>query len=280
MSKRGLIAVVAFLLLAAACGKEGGSEANLAVEGATATPSTTSKAPQASATASAAAGGAATPAPGAQTGQTETAAKPPPAAQGGVNTPKDGRYVYDYKGESTSPFNPGGPQKFQGELTIDVSHQGSVYQNEETTTVQPGRVTTRTRWESNRILLLYVKVESQGGDFSCEFDPPLLIAKIPIKPETFPTQDFKGKGNACNGKLDITVVGKEPAKDASGRSWSTWRVRVRTQTNTDQGSQSSDETRWFSPDLGAEIRTQGTFKTQFGASKFEGNATSVLKRHP
>jgi hypothetical protein len=278
MNKRLLVAAVTFFLLAAACGKEG-SEANLAVEGATTAPTATAQAPTASATASAPAPGAATSAPGAPAAP-GTASKPAPAAQGGVNTPKDGRYVYDYRGESTSPFNPGGPQKFEGELTTEVSHQGNVYQREQTTSVQPGRTTTRSRWEADRIVLLYIKFETQGGDFSCEFDPPLLIAKIPIKPETFPTQSFKGKGNACNGKLDITVVGKEPAKDTSGRAWSTWRVHVRTQTTTDQGTQSSDQTQWFSPDLGIEIRSQGSFSGQFGAAKFEGNDTAVLKRHP
>jgi hypothetical protein len=202
-----------------------------------------------------------------------------------VNTPKDGRYVYTYKGEASDPFNPTAPpEPFDGERTVEVSHSGNVYTSEETNTEMPGRFTLRTRWEPSRIQLLSFQTETAAGDFNCNFDPPLLIAKIPIRPETFPTQPFKGSGNACEGKLDITVERQEAMKDTTGRSWSTWRIRVKLQAGNDQFTSTTDQTQWFSPDLGIEVRADGTsqgeFRTPTGSQRFEGKSTSVLKSHP
>jgi hypothetical protein len=283
MRKRPILATVAFLLLVAGCGREGALTSELTgtspTPEATTTPAATGPASSPGATATA----AATAAPG--TGGTGGQQTAPPAAQGGVNTPKDGKYVYTYKGEATDPFNPAAPpQKFDGELTIESSHQGNVYTSEQTNTESPGRVTTRSRWEATRITLLSFKTETAGGDFSCTFDPPLLIAKIPIKPETFPTQQLKGTGNACDGKLDISVQAKETVQDATGKSWSTWRVRVKLQVGNEQFTNTTDQTQWFSPELGIEIKTDevsnGEVRSPGGAQKFSGKSGSVLKSHP
>ncbi|MGH2651285.1 MAG: hypothetical protein ACRDHK_08755, partial [Actinomycetota bacterium] len=261
MSKRPLIVLLASLLLYAACGQEGNIVPGLASSdgdpagptpsaGTAAEPSPTApgatKAPAATAAATAPPGG--------------TQAQPTkPVAEGGINPPKDGRYVYTYQGESTDPFNPGAPpQKFSGELYSEVSHQGNVYTEEQTNTETPGRFTTRTRWESSRILLLSFNTETAGGDFSCVFDPPLTIANIPIKPGTIPTQTFKGRGNACNGKLDITVETKENTTDANNKTWSAWRVKVRIEAGNEQFNTITDERQWLAPELGVEVRTDGT----------------------
>lgn len=289
MTKRAVIAAVALLLLAAGCGQEGTIIPDLTAGRGTPAPDAAAT-PHASpgATATAAAGATPTPAPGqataAPTGASQTQPTKP-AAEGGVNTPKDGSYVYTYSGESDDPFNPAAPpQRFDGELTVEISHEGNVYTSEQTNTETPGRFTTRTRWETDRILLLSFKTETSGGDFSCTFDPPLLVAKIPIRPETFPTQNFKGTGNACEGKLDITVEGQETVKDATGRSWDTWRARIRLQAGNEQFTNTTDQKQWLSPELGVEVRTDGTshgeIRTAGGSQTFDGKATSALKRHP
>lgn len=281
MRKRPIIAVLAFPLLVAGCGREGPLVSGLtagSTPAATTTPAPTATAtagPQATATASASA------APGGD-GATQTAK---PASQGGVNTPKDGSFVYTYKGESTDPFNPAAPpQSFDGELTIDSSHQGNIYTSEQTNTEEPGRVTTRTRWEATRILLLSYKTETGGGDFSCTFDPAPVILKIPIQPEKFPTQTLKGSGNACDGSFDLEVVAKESVKDAAGTSWSTWRIKVRLQLGNEQFTLTTNQTQWFSPDLGIEIKTEetsnGEVRTPGGSQQFSGKSNSVLKSHP
>lgn len=287
MTKRPVIAVAALLILAAGCGQEGTIIPDLTAGRGTPAPGATN-APEASPGATTAADATATPAAGQATSAPTTAPQAQttkPAAEGGVNAPKDGSYVYTYSGESDDPFNPTAPpQKFDGELTVDISHQGNVYTSEQTNTETPGRFTTRTRWEADRILLLSFKTETSGGDFSCTFDPPLLIAKIPIRPETFPTQNFKGTGNACQGKLDITVEGQETVKDATGRSWETWRARIRLQAGNEQFTNTTDQKQWLSPELGVEVRTDGTshgeIRTAGGSQTFDGKAASALKRHP
>ena len=287
MTKRAVIVVVALSLLAAGCGQEGTIIPDLTAERGTAAPDATT-APQASPGATNASGATASPAPGQATAAPTTAPQAQttkPAAEGGVNAPKDGSYVYTYSGESDDPFNPAAPpQRFDGELTVDISHQGNVYTSEQTNTETPGRFTTRARWETDRILLLSFKTETPGGDFSCTFDPPLVVAKIPIRPETFPTQNFKGTGNACQGKLDITVEGQETVKDATGRSWSTWRARIRLQAGNEQFTNTTDQSQWLSPELGVEVRTDGTshgeIRTAGGSQTFDGKAATALKRQP
>ncbi len=287
MTMRALIAAVALALFAAGCGQEGSITPGLAGRDATPSATATAASPQESPGATDAAGTAA-PVPGQATaGPTAGPQSQPtkPVAQGGVNTPKDGSYVYTYAGESDDPFNPTAPpERFDGEQTVDISHQGNVYTSEHTNTEEPGRTTTRSRWEPDRILLLSFKAETAGGDFNCTFDPPLLIAKIPVRPETFPTQTLKGTGNFCEGKLDITVEGQETVKDATGRSWSTWRVHVRLQAGNEQFTLTTDDKQWLSPELGVEIRTNGTshgeIRTAGGSQTFDGKATSALKRHP
>jgi hypothetical protein len=140
------------------------------------------------------------------------------------------------------------------------------------------------RWESNRILLTYIKAETPQGDYTCTFNPPLVIAHFPLHAETIPTQNFKGQGNACNGTLDISIVKQEQAKDATGRSWSAWRVRVRTQSNAGQFTQKSDDTRWVAPAIAMEVRTQGTtdlsIKGAGGTQSSHGSEQTALKSYP
>jgi hypothetical protein len=205
---------------------------------------------------------------------------------GGYSPPKDGKYEYRLDGEATNPFNPAAPpQKFSNEtLTKTVTHSGSVITTEQTTSTNAGKTTQRVRWESSRVLLLYVNAETPQGNYSCTFNPPLLITKFPVRAGTIPTQAFKGSGNACSGKLDIAIERRESAKDANGKSWDAWRVRVKTQSNAGQFTQNSDDTRWVSPTLAEEIRSQGTFSLKIngagGSQTSHGSQTTVLKSYP
>jgi hypothetical protein len=286
MTRKLLALLAVAVMLFAACGKEG-EEATLAEGEATAAPSasaavasgakaapgaTTAPGGAAKTTAPAATGAAATRAPGAQ---------PPPPAQGGANRPKDGTYVYNVNGSASDPFNPAAPpQKYSGEQTKVLSHQGDVYTEETTSSEQAGRTTIRTRWATDRVTMLSFKSETQGGEFSCTFNPPLLITKFPTKPETYPKQQLKGQGNACNGSLEITIVKREMVKDASGRAWSTWQAKVRLMFKTEQVTVTNNETRWVSPDLGETIKSVATADGKFGPTTFKGTANTLLKTHP
>ena len=286
-----LVPITALVLLAAACGG-GEKESALTGEAATtASPGATAASPRAGA---ASPGAKATARPAAGTtqggatagGGTQARAAAPRVVSGGYQPPKDGTYTYRLDGEATNPFNPAsGPQKFSNEtLTRKISHSGNVITTEQTTSTSPGRTTQRVRWESNRVLLLSVKAETPQGDYGCEFNPPLLITRFPVRPGTIPTQQFKGEGNACNGKLDITIERREAAKDATGRSWDAWRVRVKTQTSAGQFTQNSDDTRWVSPTLAVEVRSQGTFEVKVqgagGSQTSKGKQQTALKTYP
>jgi hypothetical protein len=279
-----LLAVAVMLLTA--CGREGGEEElniTSAQEGAEATAT-----PGAEETAKATKAPADDPADEATPSPTAAAATDAPAApapskapEGQYNDPKVGTYTYDIEGEANDPLNPTAPpEKYKGEATTEISRSGDVTTREDTTSEQPGRFTLRTKRESTRVLLLSFKAETAAGDFSCELDPPLVIIKFPVKPEKFPTQTFKGQGNACSGKLDIEVLRQEAAKDASGKSWQTWVAKVRQEVKSGQLNQVTNQTRWVSPDLGIEIKGEQQSSGQFGTQKFEANGSAVLKDYP
>jgi hypothetical protein len=282
MSKRFAF-VAAFLLLVVACGGDK-DEADLNSALASVSPGAT----QATGGATAAPGAGATAAPAktaAPAAQGATSSQPRPASQGGLDLPKDGSYVYNLEGTSTDPTNPTAPPRaYKGTLTRQYSHSGNVVTEEQTTDQSPGRTTQRYRFEATRVVLLSVRVESPQGDFSCDFDPPLLVAHVPVRPEKIPTQQFKGSGNACNGTLDVEILRKEDAKDANGRSWSTWRIHVKTSTKSGQFSLTADNTLWRSPDIGVDIRSDGTSSGQIGSgptgAKFKGTAKAALKSYP
>ena len=286
--RRVVVPALVLLLLAASCGG-GKKETSLANLGASASPGAASAKPGSTGAAPAAKAGAkgGTTSAASKAGSSAKAGGPAPkTVAGGYTPPKDGDYVYRLDGEATNPFNPAAPpQKFSNQtLTKKVSHSGNVITTDQTSSTSSGKTTQRVRWEPTRLLLLYVNAETPQGDFSCTFNPPLLLAHFPVHPETIPTQPFKGQGSACNGKLDITIERREPAKDTTGKSWDAWRVHVRTETTAGQFTQDSDDRRWVSPALGEEIRTQGTFTYKIsgagGSQTGHGSQTSVLKSYP
>lgn len=284
--KKALAILCASVLLFAACGREGDEEAEILGASGSASPTATDDAEKSAKPGEPTAAAAdATTAPGEQPSKTSAPAAPKPAPQGQLNQPKAGDYIYTLKGKASDPFNPAaGEQDYSGELEVEISHSGNITTREQTSSNEAGRQTVRTRRESNRILLLSFKQETPQGDFSCEFNPAPEIAHIPVKVEKFPSQDLKGKGNACGGKLDIDVQRMEPAKDAAGKSWSTWRVLVHQTTETDQFKIDNTETRWISPDLGVEIRTDGKsdgeIKAGATSQKFTRTAATALKERP
>jgi hypothetical protein len=287
--KKSLAALATVVMLFAACGKEGTTENILTAGESSPTPSASAAAdaaesaqPDATATAAAATDEpTATQASG--TSATSAPAKPAPA--GKSQPPKNGRYVYSYSGKATDPANPaGGQQSYNGELYNEISHSGNVYTLESTNSESAGRSIVKTRWTDTRVEFLEIKIETQIGTFGCKFNPALVITKFPIKPETYPTQNFKGEGNACDGKLDITIEAKETVKDAAGKAFETWRAKVNTEIKSDSLSIVQKETRWASPDLGVEIRSVGSqngeVKSGAFQSKFSGTSNSVLKQRP
>lgn len=210
------------------------------------------------------------------------------ADDGGVNPPKTGDYVYDLDGTTSDPFNPAGRDyPDDTTATVEVSKDGDVYSSKTTNSEDPGASTSRVRWEADRALLLFTKQERPGVSFSCTFEPPVEILRVPMKAETFPTQEWSS--DSCEGTTDITVVGQEDVQDANGETWSTWKIEQETDY-TFRGEQGTATgtlrtTTWFSPDLGNEVRSHdrndGEFKNQTGTGQeFHSDTTITLKSHP
>ena len=279
MRKQMLVAVIALGFVLVACGREGGDVSQLTQS--TATPRATATAaatatPAASATPEATAAGTAAPA-----ATQAPAGEVPQATAGQVNRPKAGRYVYDLSGEGKGPFDPSPrPIPSGAQTTTRISRNGDINTDETTSSQEAGRIVAKTRWEPSKVSLISYTLESSGRTFACTFNPPVVILNIPIKAETFPTQNLNGEGNACGGTLDITVEGKENVKDATGRTWSTWRVKVRQQVKNTQLETMMDDTRWVSPDLGTTIRTQSNQNGSSQGVTFSSKTTSVLRSHP
>lgn len=286
--RKHVAVLAAAVMLLAACGREGEFDLDLSADTIaedTTRPSRTA-APRAAATPEPEATGEpeateepeATSAP-ATTAPAETAG--PQTPSDGISQPAAGTYVYEVSGKSTDPFNPAaGPQSFEGERTVVIRNNGNVTTSEQTSSEEAGRFTLRTRHEESQVLLLSFKAETPGGDFSCELDPPLVIARFPLKAEKYPTQEFKGRGNACDGKIDIEVIGREDAKDATGRSWSAWRIKNRLEFSSGQLTLVSDGTSWIPPELGIDVRSEEKSSGRFGAQRFEAESTSSLKSRP
>lgn len=284
--RKALVLVFALLLLGAACGGE--DEAELTTTEGTSEPGATETAapegtPKPGGTSSGGSGGQAT---GGSAQQTSAPVQPAP--EGKINRPRAGTYVYDLDGQASDPLNPAAPPQDyaeDAEATVDVSRDGDINTAQASNTESPGVTTLRSKWEATRVLLLSLKTETPLGDFNCVFDPPMEIAHIPPKVETFPTQNWKCKGEEGQGKTDIQVVGKETVKDAKGKSWSTWKVLVKTESTSPDFSIKQDDTRWVSPDLGVEIRSDGkasgSFKTQAGTTQnFSATSKTTLNSYP
>lgn len=214
--------------------------------------------------------------------------QPQAAGEGQVNRPATGDYVYDLDGTTTDPFNPAGREyPDDATQTVEVSRDGDVYSSKTTNSEESGASTTRVRWEADRALLLMTKQEQPGVTFSCTFEPPVEILHIPIRAETFPTQQWSSDN--CEGTTDITVVGEEDVQDANGNTWSTWRIEQETDYTFRSGQGTAtgtlQTTTWFSPDLGNGVKSHnqndGEFKNQTGTGQeFHSDTTTTLISHP
>jgi len=278
------VTLAAGVLVLAACGKAKETNLNLGVS---ASPEASSPAAPGSSTApKASSAPGATKAPSKSSSSSGSTSKgstttPKPAPAGGANPPKDGSYAYRTDGSVSQ--NGSNPQNYSNQtVTADISHSGNVYSTKQTT--QQGSTTSKDQWTSTRILFLSVEISSPYGTFSCTYNPPLTIAKFPTKPETFPQQHLNGSGNACGGTLDITVLDKENVVDASGHKWSAWKIHVKISSqfkyNGQPVSTTSDETRWFSPDLGVEVKSIADGSNSSALGKSTSHSTTLLKSHP
>lgn len=203
---------------------------------------------------------------------------------GEITPPQPGTYVYDLTASSIDPDDPDAPdRRVEGEQSETISVEGDVYSSEITIEGNPGFVTViRTRWEERSVLLLSSETTTPDASSRCTFEPPVEIVHLPTREERFPTQEWDGPG--CQGRTDITVLGAQTVRDATGRAWATWKFEVRTETTSPGGSVVETETRWLSPELGRDVRTDriadGERSSPTGTRRFHNATQTVLKSNP
>jgi len=281
--RKSVLVAVAIAMLLAACGKAKQSNVTLG-ETSSSPGASTSAAPGSSKAPKASAAPGTTKAPSASSSSssgTKNVTTPKPASQGGANPPKDGTYTYRTDGNSNSPQT--GPQTYTNQtVTSKISHSGNVYSTAQST--NQGTSTSKNQWTSTEVLFLSININSPYGTFSCTYNPPLVITKFPTKPETFPQQKLDGSGNACGGTLDISVLRKENVTDAAGHTWSAWLYHVKiTSSFTYNGApvtSKSDEMRWFSPDIGVQVKSVADTTMTSALGTTTGHSTTLLKTRP
>lgn len=147
-------------------------------------------------------------------------------ATGTDRAPEPGTYIYDLTASSTDPDDPDAPvRRVEGEQSETISVEGDVYSSEIMIEGNPGFVTViRTRWEERRVLLLSSETTTPDASSKCTFEPPLEIVHLPTREERFPAQEWDGPG--CQGRTEITVLGPQTVRDATGRAWATWKFEI------------------------------------------------------
>jgi hypothetical protein len=178
-----------------------------------------------------------------------------------VKLPKPGTYVYDFVGRGDTDVPEG------ARLTEKVATSGKDVTVDLTNSENENSRRFTLRWEADRVLQLSIVSNIGGRQVTCTFDPPLVLTKIPIRVEKLPTQTVER--GSCAGKIDIKVVGREEVADATGRDWLTWRIDTVTGANS--------ESRWLSPELGRDIRTEVKAEGAGGGST---DTATILRSYP
>jgi hypothetical protein len=208
------------------------------------------------------------------------------AADGEVNRPTEGTYLYAFESETTNASTPTAPPRTSApgaERTSKVSYDGDVVVTQDKIVGAPAIATVRHRWTDDGIAELEFATKTERGDAGCEFDEPFVILEFPLKEGKLPKQDFTdGTGANCNATRTIEVVGQEDATDAAGRRWPTWRVEFETVVKSTGLTLRTRDTRWLSPELGKEITIKGVSEYINPSGGVSARATSemTLKSYP
>jgi hypothetical protein len=114
------------------------------------------------------------------------------------------------------------------------------------------------------------------------FDESVVVLRFPIKEGKLPMQNFKGTGTNCDGERTITIEGREDVRDGEGRVWPAWRIEVDTVVKSVGLTNNQKDTRWFSPDLGKDIKIKGSGRYINPSGVVAAQATNeiVLKSYP
>lgn len=193
------------------------------------------------------------------------------------NHPKQGIYVYALSGSGTEVGGSRRSYPEGSESRVEFKGGPDEYSIQTSSSQDPNRRTTiRTRWEPNRVLLLQTVLSTGAGDIPCNYEPPVEIVHIPVKPETW-TQTWSNQ--QCNGTAELTVHGMEDVA-AAGRTWRTWKVSTKTTYSFGAITGTLTATEWLSPDLGTSVKGEEHNEGKFGAQPFTSDTATMLKTYP
>lgn len=198
-----------------------------------------------------------------------------------VTRPEPGTYTYEVTARA---FDPRGRTRVVNsvegvELTDKVTADGDTYVSEITTAANPDLVTRlRTRWDDQGLLLVSSETETPDGASSCDFEPPVEIVPIPLVEGRLKRQTWESAH--CRGTVEVAVKGPETVADTTGRRWRTWAITVRTRTVVTDASTDETETRWFSPELGKDVRTSRIAEGIRSERRFLNETKTLLRSHP
>ncbi len=207
------------------------------------------------------------------------------ATEGGANKPREGVYRYTLETETTNAATPDAPPRTNppdAEWTSTTSYDGERVVTKDKTSEGSAVSTVVRTWGDDAIREVSFGTKTAQGEGSCTFDEPLVVLELPIEEGKLPKHDFEGEGANCNGERTITVEKRDDTTDATGHVWPTWLITVETTVRSTGLTQTSKDSRWFSPDLGKEIRIKGVaeYVNPSGGVAARGENEIVLKSYP
>jgi hypothetical protein len=201
---------------------------------------------------------------------------------GGVNRPIDGTYTYSFAGTNTPTTGDPVSAPEDATFTSKVSNDGDELTTVEQTSLGRSTSTTVYRWTDDEVAELSLETKSSAGTNGCKMADPIVVLRIPVKEGAYDEQTYEGEGGACNRTKTVKVVGRETISDAEGRSWSTWLIEVKTVHKPVGLIETFDEQRWFSPDLGKDIKTEvkTVGENTNGDQLYNAETSTLLETYP
>jgi hypothetical protein len=183
-------------------------------------------------------------------------------ADGRANEPVPGDYVYDLSGRK-------GTQAPTGtEITETISAEGKIFNSDIRNNRVSSEVKLVRRWENDGIYLTSTVQTVNGQSRTCTFTHPIKLIPLPFKAGKLAEQKTTDRG--CEGVHNIDVQERTTTADATGRKWTVWKI-VESEANL-QGIELDQQTHFFSPDLGVDVRTWSDSKAS--------SSQSLLKTYP
>lgn len=191
------------------------------------------------------------------------------APPGAIFLPGQIRYVYTVDGRRQLPGQDA-PEPYDESAALFVrlverepGEQGEEQTWDASLDRDASTLRTRTLWKEDGVYLIYTRMALPDLRYDCRTEPfPNLLA-VRVKRGVYPEQSWSGE--RCSGTTQVTVHGSEVVADAQGRSWRTWKIettttyRMAARREIDgkpfgEVSGRISSTRWFTPDIGVDIK--------------------------